>query len=388
MTTGTSGTGERWSLPRGLIILLGGAGAVVAVAGMRAFAGILGPVFLALMLTVTVHPVFGMLRRRGWPVWLSIIVTLLGVLLIIVAVAASLALALGQLASLLPTYEDRFNELLDQATAQLAAWGVGPDQVRAALGKVGFGAVTGFLGSLLGGLAEAFSDLLFLVTLLLFMGIDAAQFPSRLDMVAPQRPEVVAAFNRFAKGTRSYLAVTTVFGLIVAVLDTSALWLLGVPLPLVWGLLSFITNYIPNIGFVIGLIPPALLALLDGGPKLMLLVILVYTVINVVLQEFIQPKFVGDAVDLSVTLTMLSLVFWTFVLGPLGALLAIPLTLLAKALIIDIDPDTRWLGALITMRMPAPAAPAPAPAPAAAPPEPAASPPTPVAAPAAPGDLD
>jgi predicted PurR-regulated permease PerM len=250
---------------------------------------------------------------------------------------------------------------------------VGPDEVHAALDKVGFGAITGLLSSLLGGLAEAFSDLLFLVTLLLFMGIDAAQFPSRLHWVAPQRPEVVAAFNRFAKGTRSYLAVTTVFGLIVAVLDTGALWLLGVPLPLVWGLLSFITNYIPNIGFVIGLIPPALLALLDGGPKLMLLVILVYSVINVVLQEFIQPKFVGDAVDLSVTLTMLSLVFWTFVLGPLGALLAIPLTLLAKALIIDIDPDTQWLSGLITMRPPA-TGPPDEPTPETAPAEPVAAP--------------
>jgi predicted PurR-regulated permease PerM len=136
-----------------------------------------------------------------------------------------------------------------------------------------------------------------------------------------------------------------VFGLIVAVIDTGALWLIGVPLPLVWGLLSFITNYIPNIGFVIGLIPPALLALLEGGTKMMLLVIVVYSVINVVHPGVIQPKFVGDAVDLSVTLTMLSLVFWTFVIGPLGALLAVPLTLLAKALIIDIDPDTQWLPA-------------------------------------------
>src|SRR5205823_5437665 len=100
---------------------------------------------------------------------------------------------------------------------------------------------------------------------------------------------------------------------------------------------------------------------------------------NVVLQEVIQPKFVGDAVDISVTLTMLSLVFWTFVIGPIGALLAIPLTLLAKALIIDIDPDTQWLAALITSRPPATGPPdEPAPEPVAVPPD------EPVAAPADP----
>jgi predicted PurR-regulated permease PerM len=82
---------------------------------------------------------------------------------------------------------------------------------------------------------------------------------------------------------------------------------LGVPLPLLWGLLSDVTNYIPNIGFVIGLVPPALLALLEGGPQLMLVVIVVYSVVNVVIQSVIQPKFVGDAVNLSLPLSFLSL---------------------------------------------------------------------------------
>ena len=112
----------------------------------------------------------------------------------------------------------------------------------------------------------------------------------------PRKPQVVEALADFARGTRRYLAVSTVFGLIVAVLDTIALALLGVPLPLLWGLLAFITNYIPNIGFVIGLIPPAILALLEGGPGLMLAVIAVYCVLNVVIQSVIQPKVVGDTV--------------------------------------------------------------------------------------------
>jgi AI-2 transport protein TqsA len=138
-----------------------------------------------------------------------------------------------------------------------------------------------------------------------------------------------------------------VFGLIVALADVAALYWLDVPLPWLWGLLSFITNYIPNIGFVLGLIPPALLALLQGGVRQAVLVIVAYSVINVMIQSLLQPKFVGDAVGLSVTLTFLSLVFWTFVIGPLGALLAVPLSLFAKALLVDADPDSRWLDPLI-----------------------------------------
>jgi len=142
-----------------------------------------------------------------------------------------------------------------------------------------------------------------------------------------------------------------VFGLIVAALDAGALWLIGIPLPILWGLLSFITNYIPNIGFILGLIPPALLGLLEGGPGTLLLVIVVYGVLNFDVQTVIQPKFVGETADISVTVTMLALVFWGWVLGPLGALLAIPLTLLTKAVFVDIDPATRWIDALITSKV-------------------------------------
>ena len=147
--------------------------------------------------------------------------------------------------------------------------------------------------------------------------------------------------------TQRYLVMTAVFGAIVAVLDTGALYLLGVPLALAWGFFSFITNFIPNIGFVIGVIPPALIALLDSGWELMLVVILVYSVLNVTIQTFIQPRFVGATVGLSAEMTFLSLIVWTFLLGALGALLAVPMTLLLRAFFIDADARAAWVAPLI-----------------------------------------
>ena len=136
------------------------------------------------------------------------------------------------------------------------------------------------------------------------MAMDGGTFPRQLERARAVRPAIVDAISAFASGTRRYLAVSTVFGLIVAVLDTIALAILGVPAPVLWGLLAFITNYIPNIGFVIGLIPPAILACSRAAPSLMLAVIAVYCVLNVVIQTVIQPKVVGDAVGLSTTLTL------------------------------------------------------------------------------------
>ena len=184
--------------------------------------------------------------------------------------------------------------------------------------------------------------------MLFFLIIDSSSFPRRLAAAAAQRPHLVEALTGFAGATRQYVVVSTVFGLIVALVDVAALYWLDVPLPWLWGLLSFITNYIPNIGFVLGLLPPTLLALLQGGVRQAVLVVVAYSVINFMIQSLLQPKFVGDAVGLSITLTFLSLVFWTFVIGPLGALLAVPLSLFVKALLVDADPDSRWLDPLIT----------------------------------------
>ncbi|MEL6986108.1 MAG: AI-2E family transporter, partial [Actinomycetota bacterium] len=240
-------------------------------------------------------------------------------------------------------------DIQTEAANLLDRVGVTGDDLEQAVGRLDFGAVAGQISSALSSLLSLTSAIGLLVITLLFMVIDAARFDLNLAEVGQERPEVAKGLQQFARQTRHYFVISTVFGLIVAAVDVVALMILGVPLALVWGLLSLITNYIPNIGFVIGLVPPALLGYFEGGWRLALWVIASYAAINFIIQSVIQPKFVGDALGLSATLTFLSLIFWGWVLGPLGALLAVPMTLLAKALLIDIDPSTRWAGPLIAL---------------------------------------
>lgn len=334
------------------MLLVGMAALVVVVAGLRAMGDLLGPVLLALILTIAVSPLAAWLRRRGVPVPLATIAGIVAAYLVLAALGGSLALAVAELATRLPDYSREFNTLVQQLTGLLEQLGVGQAQVEDALRQLDVGSVVGVLQDVLGQVAGVASDLLLIVLVVLFMGMDAVHFHGRLGAVAGERPDVVTALSSFASGTRRFLWVTTVFGFAVAVLDVVVLLALGIPLAFVWGLLAFITNYIPNIGFVLGLLPPALLALLEGGPGPMLLVIVLYIGINFVVESVIQPKIVGDAVGISVTLSFLALVFWAWVIGPLGALLAIPLTLMAKALLIDVDPENRWINVLITARPP------------------------------------
>jgi AI-2 transport protein TqsA len=187
----------------------------------------------------------------------------------------------------------------------------------------------------------------FILALMLFLTAESGGTARRMSMIAQDRPHIVTALEGFVHGTRSYLVVTAVFGLIVAVLDTAALAIMGIPLAVLWGVLAFLTNFIPNVGFIIGLVPPALLALLTGGWQLALAVVVVYCVLNLVIQSLVQPRFIGDSVGLSATVTFLALLFWAWILGPLGALLAIPMTLLVKAVLVDSDPRAGWVEALL-----------------------------------------
>ena len=113
-------------------------------------------------------------------------------------------------------------------------------------------------------------------------------------------------------------------------------------------MLAFVTNYIPNIGFILGVIPPALIALLDGGVGSAVAVVVVYTVINVVVQTIIQPRFTGDAVGISATVAFVSLIFWAYVLGTLGALLAVPATLFLKSVLLDNSVPASWVSAFVS----------------------------------------
>ncbi|UOX90867.1 AI-2E family transporter [Amycolatopsis sp. FBCC-B4732] len=335
-------------LPRALVVLLGAAAGVVVLAGLRAVAWLAGPVFLAAVVVITLDPVRTWLRRKGLPRWLTVSVLVVTVYAVLLAFFLVLVVSAAQLSALLPQYTGRLNDLLRDGWEVLGRLGVGEQQLRDMLSGVDAGKLVGLAGSLLAGVGGLVTNLAFLFALLLFLSSESAWAGQRLGRIAHDRPWISAALRSFASGTRIYLVVTTVFGGLVAALDTVALALLGIPGAVLWGLLAFVTNYIPNVGFVIGVAPPAFIALLDGGWGDLLVVLVLYTGLNFVVQSLIQPRFVAGSVGLSTLVTVLALVFWTWLLGPLGAVLAVPATLLAKALLVDVDPRARWADALLS----------------------------------------
>ena len=330
-------------LPRGLLIVGGLAAGVIVFAGMRSVAGIIGPIFLALALTITVYPLRSWILGKGAPRWLATSIVVVGVYAVLVGLALALLLSVTRFAALLPQYVPQMQANVDKIHDWLTSIGIKDSQIQEMLKKISPSSVIDLVQSVLGSALGVVSTLVFVIAIVLFLGLDVTKFSNRIESARLTRSRALDALTSYALGTRMYFIVSTIFGGIVAVLDGIALVIINVPAAGLWALLAFVTNYIPNIGFVIGLIPPALLALLTAGVGQMIAVIAVYTVLNVLIQSVLQPKFVGDAVGLTTTVSFLSLIVWAFVLGPLGAILAVPMTLLAKAILVDSDPDARWL---------------------------------------------
>jgi AI-2 transport protein TqsA len=346
------GVSIRPGFPRGLIILLGLAAALVAALGMRQFANILGPVFMALVLSIAVHPIRKLADRYRLPAWVGIILSLIAVYGIVFGLTTILVIGGIQFATLLQDYGPQFQAFLQQAVQLLESVGVSQEQIQGFVNDLSPSRLVGVAGSLLGGLAGVLSNIFFLIVLLFFTVADAGDFASKLKRVPVHGQRLAEVFDRFAHGSRQYLAVATVFGAIVAFCDFIALWILDIRYAWLWALLAFITNYIPNIGFIIGLVPPTIIALLEKDVVTAIIVVAVYCVLNFVIQTIIQPRVVGVTVGLSATLSFLSLIVWGSILGASGAFLAIPLSLLVKALLVDVDPDQDWVGVLLSSEKP------------------------------------
>ncbi|GGC78572.1 AI-2E family transporter [Tersicoccus solisilvae] len=333
--------------PRFLTVVLGLAGLMVVLFFVQAAKDVVAPVFLGLNLLIVVYPLQRWLEQHVHR-FVAATVSLVIVVGIILGFFLLAGWAVSELVVELPSHNAEFVALWRDALAWLDGLGISTSVIQQGLSGFNAGSVMSLLTPVLSNVTAVSGAVATLILAVFFLALDSMSLPGRLGLVARNRPHITAALGAFAVGVRRYWLVTTVFGLIVAVLDVVALSVIGVPLVWAWGVLAFLTNYIPNIGFVIGLVPPALLALLDGGWWAALAVVIAYSLLNFVIQSIIQPKFTGQSVGVTPAMSFLSLMFWYWVLGWIGALVALPATLLVKALLVDADPRARWVNAFIS----------------------------------------
>ncbi|MDR1807226.1 MAG: AI-2E family transporter [Propionibacteriaceae bacterium] len=339
-------------IPSALGVVIGLAAILFIIQGISPIREIVAASFLALNLVLVIWPIQRLLAKVLHRVLASIIAGILAIA-VLLALLTAIGWAIARLVQALPAYREPFQNMVNQVVEFSERYDIQWDFSTGAIidtiqRYVNVEWIVSNLTTVLASLGSAVWLIALIIMIMIFMTMDSGSFGDRMTRLAERHNATLAwALNAFARGVRKYWIVASVFGLIVAGADWVLLVALGVPLASVWMVFAFVTNFIPNIGFVLGLIPPTIMAFLDQGPWTALWVIVGYCVLNVVIQVIIQPRVTGEAIGITATVAVLSLLVWAVVLGPLGAILAIPATLFVKTLFIDIDPRSRWVNALI-----------------------------------------
>jgi len=331
-----------------LKVVLMGAGVAIIIFAMKMSAPILSSFLLAGVIGISVLPATSWLIRKGVATWLALLITVGLIFLGVVALIAVIAISVINLVETLPQYQSNLQGLLDSAATGLGSIGLQQTDLESAIAGIDVSGVMGFIGSFLGGIMSSLSDLLVMLMVLIFFILGAPLLSTKIQAVYTSDNPIFSRFRNLIRDLQQYVSITTWINFLVGLVNTIFLMIIGIDFAVLWGVLSFLTGYIPNIGFWIAAIPPVLLALLQYGIGKALIVLVGFIVINGGVQNVLTPKMMGQGLNLSVFVVTVSLFFWGWVLGPMGAILAIPLTMIVKEVFLDAYDDTRGLADLMS----------------------------------------
>jgi AI-2 transport protein TqsA len=329
----------------GFPLLVAVASFVIIVAGMRAAEALLVPFLLSVFLAVISAPPLFWLERRGLPKGLAMLTVVAGIVCILLMMAAIIGSSVDGFTRKLPEYQTHLHETTDALLAWLQKKGVRVSDPEVAK-YLDPGAILRLVANTLNGLGGVLGNTFLIFLTVVFILFEASSFPVKLRAILGSHDTSLGGFAKFTENVRRYLAIKTWTSLATGI--TVAVWLklLGVDFAILWGLLAFLLNYIPNIGSIIAAVPAVLLALLQLGVGTAVWAASGYLVINVIIGTVIEPRFMGRHLGLSTLVVFVSMVFWGWVLGPVGMFLSVPLTMTLK-LAMENEKHTRWIAILL-----------------------------------------
>lgn len=310
-----------------MVIMLGML--VIILTGIRFAADIIVPFILALFLAVILNPLVQLLVRCRVPRVLAISLLIGLIVMLAVVLLASLGTSLNELARTLPQYRNYLYEPMQTIAPWLQRLGFTVSVVE--LNKyIDPNAVMTLVTSLLTQLSNAMSSIFLLLLTVVFMLLEVPQLPAKLQQLMSRPVEGMGAIQRAIDSVSHYLVLKTAISLVTGLVVWGMLVLLDVRFAFMWGLLAFALNYIPNIGSVLAAIPPILQVLVFGSLYEALVVLAGYLIVNLVFGNILEPRIMGRGLGLSTLVVFLSLIFWGWLLGPVGMLLSVPLTIIVK----------------------------------------------------------
>ena len=322
---------------------------VIVIAGMKYAAPLLVPFLLSAFIAVISYPLMSLLQQKGLPNGLSLTLVMLLVIFLGIGLTFLVGSSVTDFSRTLPEYQQRINAEWGELIRWLNNHGISiADSIKEVADPA---AALGLVSSILKGFGSVLTNSFLIILTVAFILMEAAGFTRKFISLSANGSESLQpggqTFSQvFVEKLRSYMSLKTIISMATGVVIALAMWLIGVDYPVLWGVLAFMLNFIPNIGSIIAAVPAVMLALVQLGFTSALLVAAVFVAVNVMIGSIIEPKYMGKGLGLSTLVVFVSLIFWGWVLGPVGMLLSVPLTITVK-LALDSKPETQWLGHLL-----------------------------------------
>lgn len=329
----------------GARFLLVAAAFIVVIAGLRASTALVGPFLMAIFVAVLAAPPLCFLRERGAPTWVALILVtsmMAGCSLLLIGISAG---TINEFLGKMPEYEERLRSLTGDLMAWLEGWGIHLDRdvVNQVLDPA---RLLGLVGDLLKGLSKTFGNALLILLTVMFILFEASSLPNKLQLALRSPDTSMQRLQSVLDQINHYMVIKTSTSVGTGLVIWLWLTLFGVDFAILWGVVGFLLNFIPTIGSILAAIPAVLLALVQLGIGEALVIAGGYVVINTLIGSILEPRIMGRGLGLSALVVFVSLIFWGWVLGPVGMFLSVPLTMTLK-IALDGNPQTRPIAIML-----------------------------------------
>jgi len=322
------------------------AAVIVVIYGMQMAKVLLVPFLIAAFLAlITVRPMLWLQQRRV-PSFLAALIIVLLLMLILAIVGTILGSSVADFTAALPGYQARLDVIVNGALAFFVKYFNGDESMQSLGDMIDPGWVMGLAASILNSMKGVLTNAFLIIFLMIFMLLEASSVGIKIEAAFGRSANSLEGPKKFLRDLGRYLGIKTIVSLATGLCAGVLTWSIGVDFPLLWAMLAFLLNYIPTIGSFIAAVPAVLLALVQLGPAEAGAAAIGFTAINVVFGSIIEPRLMGYGVGISPLIVFLGLVFWGWVLGPVGMLLSVPLTMGLK-LALESNERSRWIAILI-----------------------------------------
>ncbi len=318
------------------------AAVVIVLAGIKLSSAIVVPFLLSLFLATILSPLFLWLKKLGLGDIFSLIIIVFLLTLMITSMVILVGSSVQDFTENIPFYETKLKSDLGQLLETVNSWGVHIPK-EDILNLFQTDSIMRYIGSTLKSLGSILTNSFMIILTIIFMLLEISQFSVKLNQT---NANSLKQFTEISDNIKHYILLKALTSAATGIIITVILKITGIHYAVLWGLLAFLLNFIPNIGSIIAAVPAVLMAIIQYNFGTATMVIIAYLVVNTLIGSIIEPRILGKGLGLSTLIVFLSLIFWGWLLGPVGMLLSVPLTIMIK-IALDTKEETKWIATLL-----------------------------------------